>query len=432
MAKSKLLIEIQTIGVSKSQRQLNGLKTQIASLEPPLERIRAKFAALQARMRLFSQGFSMWALGVMFFGMLIQRTFTNIATTGVKAFKDITDSSSLLTQNLSKLEAGWMFLKWSIGNAIATALLPLTPAIMSIILAVGEWINKNPELAGKLVILGIVVGGLLFLFGSLVLGLTAVAQAFAVMLTSPATLIFVGVGISVIALIALLSVLNNDVISLKDKMVSVFTLVSAAVFGVAIAFGAWPVAMLAGLALILGGLFLFWDEFGRLLGRGAIKWEIMALGMEIAVLDALSNALGFIEDFINSIPSGVRSLLGLGGYSTFLSVASDTLENMSDYRQGMVATRETALAGESIANGSVMDDFIDRFSELFAPGFADMSDQMTTALTSALPSSEDVTTTDSSALTVEGDVVFNVDPSDGLSTPEDYMAELAAEFARYT
>jgi len=425
---NKLLIEIQTIGVSKSQRQLNGLKTQIASLETPLERIRAKFAALQARMRLFAQSFSMWALGVMFFGMLIQRTFTNIATSGVKAFKDLTDSSSLLTQNLSKLEAGWTFLKWSIGNAIATALLPLTPAIMAIILAISEWINKNPELAGNLVMLGILVGGVTFLFGALFLGIKAVAQAFIWLFTTQPGLIFTGISIAVLSLLALYTILINDTISLKDKLVGAFTLISAAVFGVAIAFGAWPIAILAALLTMLGGLFLFWDEFARLLGRASIAWEIMVWEWRLSLTNALIDMLSKVVEFFDKIPIGAKMLMGIDVVSGALGFLKGGAGLISDE----ISRLQSALDTDAANNGSVMGDFTDRFSELFAPGFADMSEQMTTALTSALPASEDVTT-DSSALTVEGDVVFNIDPAEGMvESAGDVMDQLYAEFARFT
>ncbi len=428
MAKSKLFIEIQTIGVSESQQKLKGLEAQVNRFGSPLKQLQFRFAALQARMRLFAQSFSMWALGVMFFGMLIQRTFTNIATSGVKAFKDLTDSSSLLTQNLSKLEAGWTFLKWSIGNAIATALLPLTPAIMAIILAISEWINKNPELAGNLVMLGILVGGVTFLFGALFLGIKAVAQAFIWLFTTQPGLIFTGISIAVLSLLALYTILINDTISLKDKLVGAFTLISAAVFGVAIAFGAWPIAILAALLTMLGGLFLFWDEFARLLGRASIAWEIMVWEWRLSLTNALIDMLSKVVEFFDKIPTGVKMLMGIDDVA---SGALSWLEGGAGLISDEISRLQSALDTDAANNGSVMGDFTDRFSELFAPGFADMSDQMTTALTSALPASEEDVTTDSSALTVEGDVVFNVDPSDGLSTPEDYMAELAAEFARY-
>jgi phage-related protein len=173
------IIRVRLLAEIKAFR--NGMKqaeTDLSKFGTGAFKAGAMAKRLGNRIQQVGQKFQMWALGVMFFGMLIQRTFLNIAKISLKTFKDIAGATSAQVQGLARLEAAWSFLKFSIGNAIATALMPLVPQIVAIVMRITDWINKNPELTAKIIAWGAAIGTVFFIIGSLVLGITALATMF--------------------------------------------------------------------------------------------------------------------------------------------------------------------------------------------------------------------------------------------------------------
>lgn len=131
------------------------------------------------RLQQLGKVFQGWALSVLFFGMAIQRTFERIVTAGVTSFNAFTSSVEGATTNLTIL-GGWIdFLKFTIGDAISTALSPFMDTIIGVIEAVSEWITDNSKLAGWIIIFGVIIGGLLFLLGFFVLAMFGLAGALA-------------------------------------------------------------------------------------------------------------------------------------------------------------------------------------------------------------------------------------------------------------
>ena len=121
--------------------------------------------------------FKMWYLSLMFFGMMIQRTFSRLATTTLNSYMKITEGTTSASQGIMVLTAAWETLKYSIGSAIAETLEPLIPMILDIITKIQDWVDAHPELTAKIIFLGFIIGSLMFLIGQFGLGINGVIQS---------------------------------------------------------------------------------------------------------------------------------------------------------------------------------------------------------------------------------------------------------------
>jgi hypothetical protein len=123
------------------------------------------------KMQEFQRTSIMWALGLLFFGMQIQRIFKGILTSTTQFYREVTEGNTMQAEGLTRLASAWQFLKFSIGDAIATALLPLIPMIVDLIDGFSNWASENQKLVAGLVLGGVVIGTILMVLGQLALGL---------------------------------------------------------------------------------------------------------------------------------------------------------------------------------------------------------------------------------------------------------------------
>lgn len=101
-------------------------------------------------------GRSMGALSFLFFGQSLQSNMIRLATVTVSSFQEITKSQTGAGRSLTALSANFEYLKFTIGNAIATALEPYIPTMINIITATADWVSQNQSLVG----LGIILAGI--------------------------------------------------------------------------------------------------------------------------------------------------------------------------------------------------------------------------------------------------------------------------------
>jgi hypothetical protein len=94
----------------------------------------------------FSFGRSMGALSVLFASQLIMQSVRTMTTAVITSFMKISEAQTEAGKGLTTLAAHWEYLKFTVGNAIATALLPLIPTLTDIIMKVSEFIQKHPKL----------------------------------------------------------------------------------------------------------------------------------------------------------------------------------------------------------------------------------------------------------------------------------------------
>ena len=107
------------------------------------------------------QQFQFWTLGLMFFGIQLQRTFGKAWTQMSTAYYKITENTTALGQANLRLSASMTFLQVSIMTALEPALIPLIEAVISLL----DWFEKLPEpikeVAGLFIVGGMFAGAIL-------------------------------------------------------------------------------------------------------------------------------------------------------------------------------------------------------------------------------------------------------------------------------
>jgi hypothetical protein len=421
---------------------------------PGLKKAEKAVESIGDKISKFSKKMMMAALGVMFFGMLILRTFKQIATTTLKTFKDMADASSLQVQGLSRLEAAWTFLKWTIGNALATALLPLIPTIVSIISSIADWINQNPKLTASLIGVALMMGAVFFIAGSLWLGISSVAivvgylaDAFIYLksimtianLTSLATG-FWGIFLAVLGVVLILGGIAtaftgmiNPANSAGEKIGMVLAGLAISVLGVAIMFGVWPLAMIAALVAMVALMYLFKDQIGDIMLGLYLKFNIMMLDWVLSFMDGLSRMEVLAREWANTMIDVINSVT-----AGFLNLQHISVEPVisSALTEGVKLTK--AMAEVQLDHFTYRSSFGDRAKELFdinsiladlqVPSAADNLAMIDSYTPTTIGASET-----NSGTNVQGDIVFNLDLSNigDLTDIPKKLDQLEADLQRY-
>jgi hypothetical protein len=125
----------------------------------------------------FGRRFRMHALGMMFFGMALQRFFLGFGRTGAEALIKVTEGATAQARALIGLQAEWQFLQISVGDAIGE-FLKAHPEFMQFIENISEWIQQNRELVGEVMVWGAIIGTILMVFGMLDLAFVAMFKYF--------------------------------------------------------------------------------------------------------------------------------------------------------------------------------------------------------------------------------------------------------------
>jgi hypothetical protein len=128
--------------------------------------------------------------------MQIKALFEGVARSTVASFMKISEGATSQGQAVNALQGTWELLKFSIGSAIATVLEGLLPVILPIIEGITDWIQRNEKLVGWFIIIGIVVGTVLMVFGSLVIGIEAIANSIIKLISGTSSLNALGKAIN--------------------------------------------------------------------------------------------------------------------------------------------------------------------------------------------------------------------------------------------
>jgi hypothetical protein len=121
----------------------------------------------------------MLSLSMMVGGYAIYRVFKSIAVGAVSAFQDIISTNGFMNTNLNILAANWMYLKYTIGSALNTALGPLMPMIINIVNKIADWVQKNPELTSNIILWTAAISGAVAILGTLGYALSGLTAMFA-------------------------------------------------------------------------------------------------------------------------------------------------------------------------------------------------------------------------------------------------------------
>jgi len=221
-------------------------------------RLAHRFRVLTHGMR----GFRMEALGVMFFGMMLQRTFTGLLKPVMEAY-GVFDLFRVM---------------------LLILFIPVMDMLLEPLIDIMTWFMDLPESAKKaigiFVLLGAIVGGILFVIGAFTLGFGSLIMMFG------------GAPGKVVA--SLLRILS----------------------GVKFAFG----AILAVVTVILFGVFLAWkDNFGNIRAWMQVFWEGLK-GMFQGALDIIAGIMDFFVALFTGDWEGVKAAVIriVNGIRTFL------------------------------------------------------------------------------------------------------------------
>jgi len=158
----ELIIKLKVVSGNAAKK----VKAFSKQLQKDMNRTTRSTDKLSSRLKANEGRFQGWALSVMFFGMAIQRVFTQVFKFGSRVFNEVTKSVEGATNEFIKMEGNVKFLGFIIGQALE----PIASLLIPIIDKVSDWIEKNQELFKSMVIWGSIIGGILLLVGTLTLG----------------------------------------------------------------------------------------------------------------------------------------------------------------------------------------------------------------------------------------------------------------------
>lgn len=142
------------------QRQSNFATTSIRGIEDVLSDIDKKMPKHRVQ-------FAGWAMSIMFFGMAIQRVFSQVRNFGTKAFQDVMHSVEGSVTGFDMLQGSMKYLGFTVGQALE----PLVMLLIPIIDKVSDWVSENEGLVRTIVVIGTVLGGLFAAGGGAVLAI---------------------------------------------------------------------------------------------------------------------------------------------------------------------------------------------------------------------------------------------------------------------
>jgi len=180
------VVDIQTEKLHNSLFKTNNMLKRTANagfkdINTMLPKIKKRTKKVTKAMDEQRQQFDMNALSMLFFGMAIQRVFQGILVSSIGTFNKVTEGSTMAGQGIAALKANMELLKFSIGEALATAILPFIPRLIEIIQASSDWVQQNKKLVAGLILGGFILGTVAMLYGLLKLGITGVIRTFAML-----------------------------------------------------------------------------------------------------------------------------------------------------------------------------------------------------------------------------------------------------------
>ena len=251
------------------------------------------------------RGFKMEMLGVMFFGMMISRTFTGLMKTSME----------------------WVGVTEILSEALGILFLPIALKLLDWALVFLEFVQKIPDdmklWIGVAVLLAAVLGGILFIVGSLALGIGSLIMAFGGMagissIISSIGSVFAAFGGVILAVIAIVvAVIIGMYTAWRDNFMNMKAVVSNFIDGVKKIFaGLWE--MIKGVVnIVLGLLSGDFEKFSK-----GIKQLFSGLGdFIVGVFKAVGNGImAILIGIINAIRNVINVMFKAGAaIGNFLS-----------------------------------------------------------------------------------------------------------------
>jgi len=168
LQKNARLVGLEVRGSAKSMSVFqNGIKLTGETARQGFMKIGRNAERMQGQ-------FDMSMLSIMFFGMAMQRMFSGLMRMGITTYKELTKNNTEASTAVTHLEANMQLLKFTLGEALVSALLPYMDTIVNLITALAAWISKHQKLVAWILIVGAALGTFLFVLGTVKLGLGAI------------------------------------------------------------------------------------------------------------------------------------------------------------------------------------------------------------------------------------------------------------------
>lgn len=262
-----------------------------------------------------STQFKMYWLGIMFFGMQLKRLAEGIMMDTLSIFTSIAKEQSSASVAVSNLSANITYLKFTVGEAIATALEPLIPRIIEIVQNISDWIEQNPTLVSGILLFASILGTAMFLagtFGLIINSVTMLLETLGIVGAASGTAVgaggatatagWIGAALPIVAIglaiAALFLLWDTNVGGIKSITLNVATVIMGAIKGI--------------IETIVGLITIIFDLLGA--------YNVAFKGIVAIVFSAVEIATKLIEGFVNAIIDAIntaQSIVTLGKAKPF-------------------------------------------------------------------------------------------------------------------
>jgi len=178
-------------------KNINVSKKEIAAAMKQVELNNTKLTKeIEQKQRESTTRTLQWGLSFLFTGMAIKRVFQGIATSSFAAYNKLTANTAMANSATNKLNMSFDYLKFTIADALNTAITPLLPMLESWIEFVANLVEDHPKLVTWIIGLGIVLGTVGMIVGQFGLGLLGLKAAFGKLGAISVASFFGGIGLS--------------------------------------------------------------------------------------------------------------------------------------------------------------------------------------------------------------------------------------------
>lgn len=293
----------------------------------------------------FQQGF----LGLLFFGMALQRIMGGLMTSSWQTFQTITEGTEMAAGPMTRLAAAWEFLKFSIVEAMMNS--AIFTGFIEFLIGAIDWVSGLSD--GWKRFLGWLTIGL-FIIGGLFVGIATLALGFSSILQAATELhnIF-----TLIKSLGLFTKLTTAATAFKTFVTGKLIPALASAWAVAA-----PILLIVGIVLAIAWLVMLAKRIGgvgelfKAVGRGIVRvWGVVSQGIADLmgpVFDWMSNK---IIDILTMLQQWVVALAdfipGLKGFASRINTTIESLKNLHKISQ----------------QGGGFIELADRFNEKFLP-----------------------------------------------------------------
>jgi hypothetical protein len=152
----------------------NGIRTSSKEVKVALQEVEKKSKTTSMT---FQKNMMMMGFSALFTGMALTRVFSTIRNESFNVFNKLTANTQMANNAMARLNMATDYLKFTLADAINSAIEPMLPKIISIVESIVDWIENNSKLAGDLIIWGGIVSGAVMIAGQFSLAILGIIGA---------------------------------------------------------------------------------------------------------------------------------------------------------------------------------------------------------------------------------------------------------------